>query len=283
MERMDETQRICAITGSSAGIGKATAIEMAKKGFHVIMLVRDCDKSKRAFDEVRAESGSDDVRMFCVDLASLGDIRRVAVEVAGEYPRIDVLVNNAGVYKRERAVSPDGYELTLAVNYLAVVLLTELLLPSLERSPEGRIVNVTSELYKRGRIDLDELSSRDKYKAQDAYAASKMLIVLYTRELALRLDGSGVSVNCVHPGVAGTDAFREYPGWLNSMLNVFISSPETAAEPVVYLASSPEVAGTTGGYFNKTEMREIDLPAHVEEQAAEILAYTRDATGVDGL
>jgi NAD(P)-dependent dehydrogenase (short-subunit alcohol dehydrogenase family) len=279
-----DVQKTAVITGSSAGIGKAAAIYLARNGYRVVMLVRDCDKSRAAFEDVRTASGSDDVEMHCVDLASQDSIRGAAASVTSQHARIDVLVNNAGVYKRSRDVSPDGYELTFAVNYLAPVLLTELFLPSLEASPAGRVVNVTSENYKQGRIgDMDSIATREDYKGQQAYAASKMLLMLYTRELAERLRGSGITANCVHPGVAGTDVFREYPGWFNAVLNVFISKPEEAAEPVLHVATSAELGGVTGTYFYKTEQREIELPKEVESRADEILAFTARAVGLGSL
>ena len=211
---MTQEKRTCVITGASAGIGKATAIEMASLGCSVIMLVRDCEKSRAAAEEIKAASGSDDVRMICVDFASQASIRAAAGEMAEAGVRVDVLVNNAGVYKRSREISPDGIEMTLAVNFAAPFLLTELVVPLMEGSPDARIINLSSENYKNGRVVLDETG--DSFSGNKAYAESKLLVIAWTRELARRLESKGITANAVHPGVVGTDVFREYPRWFAS-------------------------------------------------------------------
>jgi len=156
-ERLNELdgRKVCVITGSSAGIGKETAIKMAELGYEVIMLARDCDKSRLALEEIKKRSASNDVRLYYVDLASQQSIRDVVKRIENDVDRIDVLVNNAGVFRRSLQMSPDGFEMTLAVNYLAPFLLTALLLPLLEVAPNSRVVNVTSELYKKGNANLE--------------------------------------------------------------------------------------------------------------------------------
>jgi len=248
-------KKICVITGCSAGIGKATAIEMARLDYHVVMLVRDSGKSRAALEEIKAASGNSDVKLFYVDLASLASIRRVAETIASEYSRIDVLINNAGVFKRKREMSADGIEMKLAVNYFAPFLLTNLLLPLIEGSPEGRIVNLTSELYKKGHADLESASSGERFNGNKAYADSKLLLVMFTQEMSRRLVGCDISVNCVHPGVVGTDVFREYPRWFAKLLNRLISKPEDAAKYVVNLATASELKGVGGRYFSKSKMK----------------------------
>ena len=280
-ERLNELdgRKVCVITGSSAGIGKATAIKMAALGYEVIMLVRDCDKSRLALEEVKQRSGSDNVRLYYVDLASQQSIRDVVERIKKDLDRIDVLVNNAGVFRRKAERSPDGFEMTLAVNYLAPFLLTTLLLPLLEAPPNSRVVNVTSELYRKGVADLDTRADDGRFNGNQAYANSKLLLVMFTRGLAKGLVESGTTVNCVHPGVVATDVFREYPRWFNRLLNRFISKPEDAAEHVVRLASSGALDGVTGTYFSKSEEKAFNTSAEWEKDRARVWTRSEELTG----
>lgn len=245
--------KTCLITGCSGGIGKQVAIQLAKMNFNIIMLVRDSDKSKAAFQEIRTQSNNATVKMFYVDLASQASILNAAEKIKNEYQQIDILINNAGVVKRKFDKTVEGYEMTFAVNYLAPFLLTNALLPLIKNSPHGRIINLTSELYKKGQAIIDKSPSDNKFNGDKAYANSKMLVVLFTKELARRLENNNVTVNCVHPGVIATDAFREYPKWFSKFLNLLISKPEVGANPVVYLATSPDVQNISGTYFNKSK------------------------------
>ena len=246
-------KKTCLITGCNGGIGKQVAIQLAKLNFNIIMLVRDSDKSKKTFREVKGLSSNPDIRMFYVDLASQESIITAAENIKKEYQQIDILINNAGVVKRKYDRSAEGFEMTFAVNYLAPFLLTNLLLPLVEKSSHGRIINLTSELYKKGKATIDNTSSDKKFNGDIAYANSKMLIVLFTKELARRLQNKNITVNCVHPGVVATDSFREYPKWFSTFLNLLISKPEVGAKPVVYLATSPDVQNRSGDYFKKSK------------------------------
>lgn len=258
---MSDGKRTCAITGASAGIGKATAIDMARRGCSIVMFVRDCGKSRRAAEEVKAASGSDDVRLFYVDLSSRESIASAVEEVKRAGLAIDILVNNAGVYKRRREVSADGIEMTLAVNFAAPFMLTNLIVPLMEGRPDARIVNLASEHFRSGRVSFSGYLGEGRFNGSKTYASSKLLVVLWTRELARRLKRSGITANCVHPGVVGTDVFRDYPRWFNALMTRFISKPEVGASPVVYLATSPQLAGVTGEYFCKKERRPLSGPA----------------------
>ena len=273
-------KKVCVITGSSAGIGKATAIKMAELGYEVIMLVRDCDKSRLALAEIKQKSGSDNVRLHYVDLASQRSIRDVVERIKNDLDRINVLVNNAGVFRRRFQKSPDGFEMTLAVNYLAPFLLTTLLLPLLEATPNSRVVNVTSELYKKGVADLDTQADGSRFNGNRAYANSKMLLVMFTRGLAKRLEESGTTANCVHPGVVATDVFREYPRWFNRLLNRFIPKPEDAAVHVVRLASSRALDGVTGKYFSKSEEKPISPNAESQKGLRHVWERSEVLTGI---
>jgi NAD(P)-dependent dehydrogenase (short-subunit alcohol dehydrogenase family) len=251
---MSTERPIAVITGASAGIGKATAIRLAQDGYRVVMLVRDSEKSRAAQAEIRSASSSEDVEAVYVDLSSKSSTRAAAEELRRTLPRIDVLVNNAGVYKRTRALSADGIEMTLAVNFVAPFLLTNELLPLLEAAPAGRIVNLTSEHYRSSDLDLD---AEGRFNGSKTYATSKLLVALWTRALSERLGPTGITVNCVHPGVVGTDVFREYPTWVNKLLNVFIAKPADGARPVVQLATDASLRASPGRYYYKSQEREL--------------------------
>ena len=207
------TNKVCIITGSNSGIGKVTATELAKTGYEVVMLVRSGEKSDRAHEEIKQVSGSEAVNRIDVDLASLQSIRKASETIKGQYESIDILINNAGVFKRVEDRSVDGFEMTIAVNYIAPFYLTDQLLPLLERSERARIINLTSELYKNGQVLLQNGFSPERFDGNKAYANSKLLLMYYSKALADKLSRTNITVNTVHPGVVGTDVLREYPGW----------------------------------------------------------------------
>lgn len=254
---MNEAKKICLITGASAGIGKATAIALAKEGNIIILLVRDSDKSRAACDEIKAESGNADIHLHYAELSSMDSIRKVAEEISNKYLHIDILINNAGVLKRNAELSADGFEMTYAVNVIAPFLLTNLLLPLIEKSVSGRIINLTSELYKKGKINFEDFSSLEKFDGSKAYASSKLMVVLNTLTLAKKLKDTDVTVNSVHPGVVGTDVMRDYPRWVGKLINPFLSKPEVGAGPSIFLATSPELAKTTGKYYAKMKQTPV--------------------------
>ena len=276
---MSLTNKICVITGASAGIGKATAIGLAKKGYTMILLVRDSDKSRAAYEEIKAESGSDAIQMHYVELSSMASIREVAGEITKKYAQIDILINNAGVLKRNAELSTDGIEMTYAVNLMAPFLLTRLLLPMVEKSPAGRIINLTSELYKKGKIDFQQVASLEKFDGSKAYADSKLMVVTNTLALAKKLAATKVTVNCVHPGVVGTDVMRDYPRWIAKSLNLFISKPEEGAAPTIFLATSPEVAETTGQYYSKMTQTPVNEIAANRDTANQVWEFCEKITG----
>lgn len=247
-------EKICLITGCNTGIGKETAIEMAKMDYKVLMLVRDSEKSKLAFDEIQSKSNIK-VEMYFVDLSSQESIREAVDELKKKHQVIDVLINNAGIIKRNKEVTSDGIEFSLAVNYFATFLLTNLLLPLIEKSESGRIINLLSELYKKGKIDLKSLKGSDKFNGNQAYSNSKLMVAFFTKELSKKLKNKNITVNCVHPGVIGSDVFREYPKIVNKVLNVFTSSVTEGAKPSIYLATSQDVEGVTGKYYYKTKIK----------------------------
>jgi NAD(P)-dependent dehydrogenase (short-subunit alcohol dehydrogenase family) len=246
--------RVCLVTGANRGLGKATALGLARQGATVVLLGRDAIRVAVAGDEVRRESGNPDVSYLVVDLGSLASVRRTADEVARRFSAIHVLVNNAGVNLARRVVSPDGFEMTFAVNHLGPFLLTNLLLPLLRAGAPSRIVNVTSWFERFGRIDFDDLHApRKRYGALQAYYQSKLANALFTYELAERLAGTGITVNCVDPGLAATDLLRDRawwsPRWLQPVWRTFLRSADHGARAAIFAATALELAGVTGGCF----------------------------------
>jgi NAD(P)-dependent dehydrogenase (short-subunit alcohol dehydrogenase family) len=255
--------RVCVVTGATRGIGRATAISLAKLGAQVVVVGRDSAR----MDEVRREAdraGNSGVSCVRADFASLVSVRRAAEEIAHRWPAIHVLVNNAGVNAGRRQLSADGFELTFAVNHLAPFLLTSLLVPALTTGAPSRIVNVASVFAHVGRIDLDDIMfERRRYSSTRAYNQSKLANAMFTMELAARLDGSGVFVNCVAPGLVATDLMREHwwfkPRWLRSLWSRWLLAPEEAAARVVRAATSEALDGVTGKCFAAT-LRPVSFP-----------------------
>jgi len=246
------SKKTCAITGCSSGIGLATAIELAKQGYQILMIVRNNEKSEQAFQQIKQEGGQQNVIQFFTDLSSIKSIKKTAEEIKKRISKIDILINNAGVFTKKYQETEDGIELTIAVNYLATFILTNLLLPVINKQ-SGKIINLSSELYKKGKINPENLFKVDKFNGDAVYAASKLMVNYFTFELANRLEKGKISVNCVHPGVVGTEIFREYPKWFNFILNLFLTKPETGAKPILNLALNPKLDKVSGKYFNKTK------------------------------
>ena len=251
---MENNTPICVITGANSGIGKQTAIELAEKGYYLILLVKDSDKSREAYDEIKSYSTDGQVEMIFTDLSAFDSIKRAVEEIRSKYQQLDILINNAGIYKRKKEMSADSHEMTLAVNYLAPYYLTRLLFPLIEKSPSARIINVTSGLYKNGSTDFESFYPSGKFEGLKTYADSKLLLVYFTYYLSELVSGKNITVNAVHPGVIATGVFRELPGFVNTLLRFFVGKPEKGARPVVYLATSPEVEKVTGKYFDKGKM-----------------------------
>ena len=268
------------VTGSNSGIGKEAAHILAKSGNRILMLCRDSSKSRQAQQEIVSQTGNENVTLIPVDLSDPGSIRLAVEQIKGEYPVIDVLVNNAGIYKVKRQETPSGIEMTLAVNFLAPFMLSQMLLENLQASVNGRIINVVSELYKNGSIDFDNLMLENGYKAGDAYANAKLATVLYTAELAKKVKTTGLCVNAIHPGVLATNAFRDYPALLTKTLNLFLEKPQKGGERIAYLAVSDEVHAVSGKYFYKTEERDIVTPKLARDTTGKLWVLAERLTGL---
>jgi len=235
------------VTGSSDGIGRETACILAERGARVILHGRDPERLAAAARAVDARSGSWPVAQELADFASLEAVRQLGASLLDQFPRIDVLINNAGVIMPERVLTPEGLETTFVVNHLAPLLLTHLLLPALAESPQGRIVNVSSGVQMGARLDWDNLQAEKHFDSRGAYALSKLENVLFTVELARRLRGAGITVNALQPGVVTTKLLRAGFGGHGS------DSPAEGAATSVYLALAPEISKTTGAYFFRSK------------------------------
>jgi NAD(P)-dependent dehydrogenase (short-subunit alcohol dehydrogenase family) len=248
--------KICLITGGTNGLGKSTALSLAKMGATVVIVGRDELKSVQVVEELRTASGNNNVHSLTADLSSQADVRRLAGEFKAKYSKLHVLINNAGAAFTQRQLSADGVEMTLALNHLAGFLLTNLLLDTLKASAPARIINVSSGGHTAGRIEFDNLQGEKKY-GFDAYLNSKLANILFTVELAGRLAGTQVTVNALDPGLTATGFGTNNGKVMATLIKVFaplvMRSPEKGAETSVYLASSPAVATVTGKYFRDSK------------------------------
>lgn len=246
--------KVCLVTGANSGVGRETALGLARRGATVVMVCRDPVRGAAAQQAIQAESGNAAIDLLAADLATQGAVRALAAAVLQRYPRLDVLINNAGALYPTRRETADGIEMTLAVNYLAPFLLTNLLRDRLVASAPARIVNVSSAAHEMGGFRLNDLQSRRRYGPMRAYGQAKYAVVLFTYALARRLAGTGVTANCLHPGFVATNfAQRDLPrplGWLvGQVIRRVGISPAQGAETSLYLATAPEVADVTGQYF----------------------------------
>jgi retinol dehydrogenase 12 len=251
--------KVVLITGATSGMGKATARALATNGATVVVHGRDEEKAKETVEAIKEETKNPAIYYIVKDFEKLGDVRLLASEFRRQFHRLDVLVNNVGAVFSKRQESVDGIELTLQVNYLGHFLLTNLLLDMLKASAPSRIVNISSGLHERGRIDFEDLQMNRKYSGQKAYASSKLAQVLFTYELAKRLEGSAVTCNASNPGLAKTHLGYD-AGLLTSLskrfVDIFGKSAEKAAETTIYLATSPEVERVSGKYFEEKQEAE---------------------------
>jgi NAD(P)-dependent dehydrogenase (short-subunit alcohol dehydrogenase family) len=245
--------KVCVITGGTDGIGKAAAYELAAQGAKLLIHGRDPDKGARAVAELRAGSRNPEIEFLQADFGSLAEVRRLAAAITERAPRVDVLINNAGGFFGRRTLSKEGYEMTFAVNHLAPFLLTHLLLDTLKSTPQSRIVTTASGAHKGATLAFDDLQAAGKYSGFSCYGRSKLANILFTRALAKRLQGSGVTATCLHPGFVrteiGRDIDRSLPRLIWGLMSRFARSPEKGAQTLVYLAASAQVQGASGGYY----------------------------------
>lgn len=259
------------VTGATSGIGLEASVEIARMGAHVVMVGRDPGKTQAAVAEVQRRSGASPIESLLCDFSSQASIRRLADDIRARYQQLHVLVNNAGTVFAQRTLTGDGIEATFAVNHLGYFLLTHLLVDVIKASAPARIVNVASVGHYRGTIDFDDLGFERGYQIMRAYSRSKLGNVMFTHTLAKQLEGTGVTVNALHPGAVATNIWSGAPGWAKPILAVakslFMISPAQGGQTIVYLAASPEVEGKTGLYFEKNRPR-TPAPLALDEAVA---------------
>jgi len=265
--------KVVIVTGSNSGIGRETALALAEMGATVVAVVRNRELGEQACEAIVTETGNELVDMMLCDLSSMSTIREFAREFKNKYNRLDVLINNAGAVFSKRDVTTEGFERTLAVNYLAPFLLTHELLPLLKTSAPARVINLSSGLARRAELNLDDLQTESGYKSRKVYGKVKLMVEMFTYELARQLENTGVSVNVVHPGFVATNLGRS-SGSLSSrimfgMMKPFQLSPKEGAETSVYVATSSELDGITGKCFTKnqeTKTSEVSYDVNLQKQ-----------------
>lgn len=271
------------ITGASNGIGKAAAVALAKLGARVVLVCRDAGRGRAAADE--ASRAGVKAELVLADLSAMKEVRRAADELLRLCPRLDVLVNNAGAMNQTRETTADGFERTFATNHLAYFLLTNLLLERLKTSGPARIVNVSSHAHRRASkgLPFDDLHAERGYNSWDAYGQSKLANILFTRELARRLEGCPVAANAMHPGIVATGFGLNSTGLFNLAIRAFqllMLTPEQGADTIVYLASAPEAGSMKGRYFVKRREQTPKLPALDDAAARRLWEVSERLTGL---
>ena len=276
--------QVCVVTGATSGIGKAAAAALARQGAEIIVVGRDPGRAEATAAAIQSD-GAPPPKVEIADLARLDQVRALAGRLNRTLDRIDVLINNAGLVLNERQVTPDGYEHVFAVNHLAPFLLTNLLWPKLTASAPARVITVSSDAHTAARLDLDDPNLEHGWSSWRSYSNSKLANILFTRELAGRLDGTGVTANCLHPGVVRTGFGRDARPLMRVGITIakpFMLSPERGADTMVYLASSPDVAAKTGGYYVKRQLREPSAAARDDGLARRLWEISERLTGLAG-
>ena len=273
--------KICLVTGGNSGIGKESALGLARLNATVVIVSRDKGKGEAAVSEIRMKSGNENVDLLVADLSSMQSVRNLARAFLEKYSSLHVLVNNAGIYLPKRIVTVDGYETVFATNHLSHFLLTNLLLDRIKSSAPSRIINITSDAHKGSEIDFEDLMGEKKFSAFKAYGQSKLANILFTYELARRLVGTRVTVNCLHPGVVRTGFGKDVGGVFSigvKIMGPFMMSPEKAARAVVYLASSLELENVTGKHFAKGKEKESSRESYDKASAERLWQVSTELT-----
>jgi NAD(P)-dependent dehydrogenase (short-subunit alcohol dehydrogenase family) len=284
-EKVSMNGKVCLITGSSAGIGFETALALARKGATVITVARNTEKVKQAIDEIVKDTGNDRIDGFDIDLSSQKYIRKRAAEIVGKYPVIDVLINNAGTWYSRLSYTEDNIEMQFAVNHLAYFLLTHELLPALVKSDDPRIINVASDSHFHGKMHFNDINLTQKYHGLRAYAQSKLANVLFTYEFERRKPLQKFSVNCVQPGLVKTNIGLKHTisfhGLAWKIRRLSGVSPAEGAATSIYLASSDEVKGISGKYWDKMKIKKSSRNSLVKEDAARLWLLSERLCDID--
>ncbi len=275
--------KVVLITGGTSGIGKAAALELAKMGAWVVVTGRNRERGEEALVDLKAKSGSEKIELMLMDLAVQAEVRRLVEEFEERHDRLDVLVNNAGVIQSRRTETPDGIETTLAINHLAPFLLTNLLLDLLKKSAPSRIITVSSSAERSGKIDFDDLQSEKRYRAFPVYGTTKLTNIMFTFELAGRLEGTGVTANCLHPGSVNTYFAEDNRSPFTLLFRAFkplMRSSEEGADTIVYLAASPEVEGMNGKYLADRKVTTASKEAYDESVRKRLWEVSEELTSL---
>jgi NAD(P)-dependent dehydrogenase (short-subunit alcohol dehydrogenase family) len=274
--------KVCVVTGASSGIGKAASLVLAQFGAEIILVCRDKARDEAALAEVRAAATAGAARLEIADLSSLQEVRDLAGRLAS-LDGLDVLINNAGLVLGDHRITADGFEYTFALNHLAPFLLTNLLREKLAASAPARVITVSSSAHQAARLDLADLQLAGHFNGWRAYSNSKLANILFTTELARRLTGTGVTANCLHPGTVNTGFGRDGSRVLRLGLDLgrrFLRTPGQGADTVVYLASSPDVEGATGGYYVRRKLRAPSRAAQDQATARRLWEISAELTGL---
>jgi len=280
---MDMTGQTCIVTGATSGIGRATVDVLNRGGARLILVARNAAKAEQTRKELLADRPDAEIEIHLADLSKLDDIRRVVPALLEACPKIDVLLNNAGIVMMKRTETPDGFESMFGINHLAYYLMTRLLLDRIVENPSARIVSVSSEAHRFAKWDFDDLQSEKSFSGMRVYGNSKLANILFTRGLAKRLEGTGVTANCLHPGAVDTNLGQDN-GWLFKVIHpftkFFLSSPEDGAKTSVRLCTSPDLAGTTGEYFQNEKPRKPTDLALDDDAAERLWTLSADMVGL---
>jgi NAD(P)-dependent dehydrogenase (short-subunit alcohol dehydrogenase family) len=270
------------VTGGTSGIGEVAAIELAKKGARIVLVARDPARADVTVAKLRKANAGADHKVHVADLSRLNEMKRVAGDISAAEPSIDVLVNNAGAMFNKRKVTEDGLEMTFATNHMAYFVVTNLLLPRLKSG--ARIVSTASDAHRGARLDFDDLQAEKRYSGFSVYGKSKLCNILFNRELARRLEGKGIAANCLHPGFVATRFGDNSGGLVQTVLKaakpIGAISPEEGAKTIIYLASSPEVQGKSGGYYYKNKLATPTKEAQSDADAKRLWEVSARLSGV---
>lgn len=275
--------KVVVVTGATSGIGEVAADRLAQKGARIVFVARDRERGEAARKHFRAIAGQSDHTVHYADLTKLADQKRVAKEIADSEPQIDVLINNAGAMFGSRQVTEDGLEKTFALNHMSYFTVTNILLDRLKATPGARIVSTASGAHVGNKLNFDDLQSEKSYSPFAVYGRSKLMNILFTRELAKRLAGTGVTANCLHPGFVGTRFGDESGGlmsWVIKLGKNFALTPEQGAETIIYLASSDDVAGKSGGYYDKKQLTAPSRAAQSDADAKRLWDISAKIAGM---
>ena len=284
------TDKIILVTGATSGIGEVTARELARRGAHVLILARNAEKAEKTRQQLIATTGNQQIDVVLADLSVLQQVRDVAAEIHQKYPRLDVLVNNAGLmFGAKREVSPDGNEMTLATNHLGPFLLTSLLFDLLQKSEAARIVNVASNAYRFSKPTLDDIQSEADYSAMWEYGNTKLWNIMFTQELAKRMRAHGITnvvTSSLHPGAVATNYGKQSGGWLSAVLELgrpFMISPEKGAQTSIFLATDEKAGASSGGYYAKSKPIAVKSTFNTAENNRRLWEISERLTGTNFL